>query len=103
METGETEIIREAMLSDATTPIDDTELRKFVAKVREVFIEVWMESADAMDQQIVDFHYRRRMRFAEIAAEVGITESSARRRWYRLLERVADLLQERIKSDKQLS
>ena len=103
METGETEIIREAMLSAGATRVDEAELRKFVARVHEVLIEVWRENADAIDQQIVDFHYLRKMRFAEIAAAVGITESSARRRWYRLLERVADLLQERVKSDKQLA
>src|SRR5260221_251948 len=103
METGETEIIREAMLSAGATPVDEAELRKFVAKVHEVLNEVWRENADAIDQQIVDFHYLRKMRFAEIAAAVGITESSARRRWYRLLERVADLLQERVKSDRQLA
>lgn len=103
METGETEVIREAMLSAAAAPIDETELRKFVAKVHEVFVEIWQESADAIDQQIVDFHFRRRMRFAEIAAELGITESLAKRRWYRLLERAADLLWEHAKSDTRLA
>jgi Antitoxin Xre/MbcA/ParS C-terminal toxin-binding domain len=102
METRETEIIREVMLSAIATPIDEAELRKFVAKVHQV-LDVWRENAAAIDQQIVDFHYRRRMRFAEIAAAVGITESSARRWSYRLLAQVADLLQERVRSDEQLA
>jgi uncharacterized protein (DUF2384 family) len=101
METRETEIIREVMLSDVVTPIDEVELRKFVAMVHQV-LDVWRERADAIDQQIVDLHYRRRMRLAEIAAAVGITETSARHRWFRLLARVAELLQERVRSDEEL-
>jgi hypothetical protein len=103
METGATEVIREALLSAATTPIDEAELSKFVEKFHEVFAEVWQQRADSIDQQILDFHYRRGMRLAEIAEEVGIAEDSARRRWSRILLRVADLFQERVESDKQLA
>jgi hypothetical protein len=101
METREAEIIREVMLADVAAPIDEAELRKFVAKVHQV-LDVWRENADAIDQQIVDFHYRRRMRFAEIAAAVGITENSARLRWSRLMMRVADLFQELVMNDAEL-
>jgi hypothetical protein len=100
METREAEIIREVMLSDVVTTIDEAELRKFVVMVHQV-LDVWREHADTIDQQIVDLHYRRGMRLAEIAAAVGISETSARRRWFRLQARVADLLQERVKNDEE--
>ncbi len=103
METGATEVIREAVLSAVTTPIDEAELGKFIEKFQEVISEVWQDRSDAIDRQIFDFHYGRRMRFAEIAEEVGIGEDSARRRWLRILLKVTDLLQERVESDKQLA
>jgi uncharacterized protein (DUF2384 family) len=103
METAETEIIREALLLNADTPANETALRILVAKVHEIFMEVWKENADEIGQQIVERHYGRRMRFAEIAAEIGITEHSVHRRWYRLLAKVADVLQERLKNDEQLA
>jgi hypothetical protein len=103
METGATEVIREAVLSAATTPIGEVELGKFIEKFHEVVSEVWQERFDAIDRQIFDFHYLRRMRFAEIAEEVGIGEDSARRRWSRILLKVTNLLQERVESDKQLA
>jgi hypothetical protein len=103
METSATEVIREAVLSAVATPIDEAELGKFIEKFHEVISEVWRERSDAIDRQIFDFHYRRRMRFAEIAEKVGIGEDSARRRWSRILLKVTDLLQERVEGDKQLA
>jgi hypothetical protein len=103
MELAATEVIREAVLSAAATPIDEAELTKFVEKFHEVFIEVWRERGDAIDRQIFDFHYGRGMRFAEIAEEVGIAEDSVRRRWSRILLRITELFEERVESDERLA
>ena len=103
MQRAEMEVIREVILSAAASPINDIELSKLAAKLHEVFIEVWEDSANAIDQKILELHYHRRMSFPEIAEAIGITESSTRLRWFRLIERVSERLQARVRNDKQLA
>src|SRR5438445_620319 len=103
MQRAEMEVIREVMLPAAATPIDEVELDKLAAKLHEVFLdEVWKECADEVDRRILELHYQRRMRFSEIAHEIGITESSTRCKWSRLMYRISESLQARVRSDEHL-
>jgi hypothetical protein len=97
------EVMREVILSTGASSIDSIELTKLVAKLHELVTEILNESASEIDQKILVLRYDRRMRFSEIAADMGMTESLTRRRWARLIETISDGLQTRVRSDKQLA
>jgi hypothetical protein len=100
---AEMEVVREVILSAAAAPIDDIELGQLTAKLYQVFTEVLKETANEIDNRILQSHYRRHLGFSEIAAEIGISEISMRRRWYGLMERVSDTVQSRVSRDPQLA
>ena len=103
MQRAEMEVIREVILPGAATSIDYIELSKLVAKLNELVTEILNENASEIDQKLLVLHYDRRMRFSEIAAEIGITETLTRLRWARLIETISERLQTRVRSDKQLA
>jgi hypothetical protein len=103
MQRAEMEVIRDVFLTATATSIDYVELTKLVAKLHELVTEILNENASEIDQKILVLHYDRRMRFSEIAAEMGMTESLTRRKWARLIETISERLQTRVRSDQQLA
>jgi len=116
---------RHIQLSDAIAEglIDTTEESALIEKIDSAPIH-WLRAGDAieavnkliaiatqiihhkandLDRRILDLHYKHHWTFSRIAMELGITETSARQRWSRLLFAVADDIRGVVQADQRLS
>jgi DNA-directed RNA polymerase specialized sigma24 family protein len=61
------------------------------------------QRGDEIDLRILDLHYKRHWTFTKIAAELGITDDAARRRWSRLMWEIIDDVIRIVRKDRKLA
>lgn len=103
MQREQMELVREVRRGAAAAPIGEAELSGILTRLFKIIAEVSDESAGGLDRKILDLFFVRKMAFPELALEIGITESAAKRSWYRLLDRIDDGVTERLRSDENLA